>query len=135
MAPGALSSLNLSCYFSHNAATTGGGGREGAATLLLVYCSVRLGPLLPPCLCCCNQCPTDTHPLGLKYVLSYRCRNYYRWPDAGRIHHCQVSHITRRCPRRATVPGALHGSPHPRLSYYPQICLVTVPLAKPRQLK
>lgn len=86
MAPGALSSLNPSRYFSHNAAIAGGGSR-GAVPLLLVYCSVRLGPLLHPCLCCCNQCPAVTHPLGLKYVLSYRCRNYYRWPSAGRIHH------------------------------------------------
>lgn len=120
MAPGALSSLNLSCYFSHHAAVAG--GSRGAPTLLLLYCSGRLGPLRHPCLCCCNQCPADTQPLGLKYVLSRRC-------GAGRIHHCQVSGVGQRRPRRAAAPRARPDRPHPLLPHHPQICLVPVPLA------
>lgn len=66
----------------------------GTVTSLLVYCSIRLGPLLHPCLCYRNHWPADTHPLGLKYVLSKCSRNYYQQPTAGRINHWQVSRLT-----------------------------------------
>lgn len=107
----------------------------GTVTSLLVYCSIRLGPLLHPCLCCRNHWPADTHPLGLKYVLSKCCRNYYQQPTVGRINHWQVSCLTHRCSWCAAALWALHGSPHSLLSYYWQICLVTVPLAALGQLK
>lgn len=65
MAPSAPGSLNRAVT-SHTQCRCHG----GTVTSLLVYCSVRLGPLLHPCLCCRNHWPADMHPLGLKYVLS-----------------------------------------------------------------
>lgn len=113
-----------------------GGGGEGPLTWLLVYCWGGLGPLLHPCLCCCNQSPADSQPLGLKYVPSGRCRSYYlaqRWtyPSLTGQERCPpLSTAVPRCPRRACPAW-----PHPLLPHYPQICLVAVPAAKPRQLK
>lgn len=37
MAPGALSSLNLSCYFSHNAAVAGGVERGSGIAISLLF--------------------------------------------------------------------------------------------------
>lgn len=100
-------------------------GGDGDIAISLLF-TPGLGPLRHPCLCCGNHWPADTsHPLGLKDVLSECSRNYYPRSAVGRINHWQEP------------PPQMHrcGYAHSLLSNYTQICLVTVPLASPRQFK